>query len=225
MGNTMYFLSDTHFGHKNILKFERTQFETVEEHDNFLLDMYNKLANRVKPGDTVYHLGDFGNPIYGYANSWLRDAGAKTVLVRGNHDSEANMDVLKMYFDQVFMYPTFISNRVMISHRPYLLAEPGVLNVHGHLHGSRLDSPNYLCCSVDVINYTPVTDKYIADKVGKLPQYQTKFLKESYAHLYKFEKSRNKDDIIVDYDGRIDLPATLAYQKLLDKLGNESPNG
>ena len=41
-----YFISDTHFGHydsqthRGIITFERTQFKTIQEHDKFLVDLW-----------------------------------------------------------------------------------------------------------------------------------------------------------------------------------------
>ena len=32
-----YILSDTHFGHKKILDFERFNFKSIEEHDDFII--------------------------------------------------------------------------------------------------------------------------------------------------------------------------------------------
>ncbi len=55
----------THFGHKNIVKgcsdwadtSNCRDFATIEEHDAYILNEINK---KVKPSDTLYHLGDFG---------------------------------------------------------------------------------------------------------------------------------------------------------------------
>ena len=52
----VFFTSDTHFGHKNLLKIGKGRpFDTIEEHDEALIENWNKV---VKPNDLVYHLGD-----------------------------------------------------------------------------------------------------------------------------------------------------------------------
>ena len=51
-----YFTSDLHFGHENILRFDKRPFSSIKEHDEELIKRWNA---KVKPGDTVYILGDF----------------------------------------------------------------------------------------------------------------------------------------------------------------------
>lgn len=216
MGHREYFISDTHFSHESIVKFERTQFSNVEEHDEFILQMYRNLADRVKEGDIVYHLGDWGNTDYLWVNRLLTAKKAKTVFVMGNHDKQSNLELYNEYFDEVHEHAYFLTDRILLSHRPYMLAEPGVLNVCGHLHASTLNSPNHVICSVDVIDYVPVERTTVDRMVGKLPKYKTRFLEESYAHLYKFSEKRNNTDVIVDSDGNINLPATMAYRKIME---------
>lgn len=52
----IWFTSDTHFGHANVLEFCERPWGTVEEMDDALVDAIN---GRVAPDDVLYHLGDF----------------------------------------------------------------------------------------------------------------------------------------------------------------------
>lgn len=51
-----YYISDLHFGHYNIMRFDNRPFNSVEEMDKALIDNWNSV---VSEGDTVYILGDF----------------------------------------------------------------------------------------------------------------------------------------------------------------------
>ena len=51
-----FFTSDTHFGHKNIIRFCKRPFETVDIMDPKLVDAWNSV---VKKNSVVFHLGDF----------------------------------------------------------------------------------------------------------------------------------------------------------------------
>ena len=58
----IFFTSDLHFGHKNIIRFDNRPFSTVEEMDEALIRNWNA---KVSDEDTVYVLGDI---------SWYNDA-------------------------------------------------------------------------------------------------------------------------------------------------------
>lgn len=186
----IYFISDTHFSDRGIIKHERTLFENVEEHDQFIIDSINKV---VKPTDELWILGDIGNVhLVSYING-------RKYLLMGNHDKRSRKEYLG-YFAEVYDHPLYISNRVVLSHHPIPVTE-GTLNVHGHLHGSTLDSSNHFNISIHMVNYRPVRIDIINSMVGKLNKDNTRFLEEWYADQYLFTTARS--DVVTNPEGRI----------------------
>ena len=80
----IWFSSDQHFFHTNILKHcPNRKFSSVEEHDAHLIKVWNK---RVKPEDTVFTLGDFAFGQVEKSFPVLDSLNGKKILITGNHD-------------------------------------------------------------------------------------------------------------------------------------------
>jgi len=201
-----YFVSDLHFGHKNILKFERRQFDTIEEHDEYIITSINKV---VKPTDELYILGDVGN-----VELVARLHGRK-YLVLGNHDKQPQK-LYEMYFAEVYDTPIYLTQRVVLSHHPIPVTQ-GVLNSHGHLHGSYLASDNHWNLSIAMVDYKPVGWDRVGSKVGQLVKDNHTFLEEWYVDLYRFVNAESRNDIVVDHNGRLLLKETKEHRKNFKK--------
>ena len=205
---TRYFVSDPHFGHKAIASFERHCFNSTQEHDDFLIEKFAQWATKLKPEDEFWVLGDWGDTEYLLLMDMFE---CKTYFVYGNHDLQADIKKFKLYFDEVYEYPVYLSNKLVVSHIPVAVFEDQI-NIHGHLHGAVLDSNNYICCSLHVANYTPINDNNINGRFGQIPKYNRRFLWEPFAHMMKF--TQEKADVVKDKNGRIDLAASRVLQKL-----------
>jgi calcineurin-like phosphoesterase family protein len=164
----VFFIGDTHFGHRGIIEFSETKpfrpYATIEEHDEELIRRWNSVVG-VK--DTVWHLGDF---CFGKRNLEIaaRLNGNKK-LVMGNHDMYATEDYLRHF--------TRLSGAVeykglILTHVPVQEGQLSrwYMNVHGHLHtkkvlkaNSEMD-PRYVCVSCEQVNLTPVPFDWILNK-------------------------------------------------------------
>lgn len=155
----IFFLSDTHFSHKNIITFKHEDgsltrpFSSIEEHDDLIIQNINK---RVRSVDRLYLMGDV--VIHCKAMDILSRLNGRKVLIRGNHDIFA----LKYYlphFQDIRAYKVLPEYGVVFSHipiHPSQLSGRFKLNCHGHLHHKIIDDLRYmnLCC--EHLNYTPI---------------------------------------------------------------------
>ena len=80
----LFFTSDSHFGHKNILRYCNRPFSSVKEMDEELILRWNE---RISENDTVYHLGDFTLGGHDAAVRYLERLGGRIFLQQGSHDN------------------------------------------------------------------------------------------------------------------------------------------
>lgn len=79
----IYFTSDWHIGHQNVLKFDERPFSNLEEMHEALIKNFNKYVP--KHGIT-YFLGDMGLCSGGLLREVITQLNGTKILVRGNHD-------------------------------------------------------------------------------------------------------------------------------------------
>lgn len=166
----IWLVSDTHFGHANILTFRHQGgdlirgaiWDDIEKHDEALIDNWNSV---VKPGDKVYHLGDvfMGNK-EDFIKKWKRLNGQKR-LILGNHDDAkffarhelvAKIDVWRMFPEHGIILTHIPLHQSVLLEGRFRNFEGMVMNVHGHIHQNPAPSEQHRCVSVEQINYTPI---------------------------------------------------------------------
>lgn len=226
MGKTpmTYFSSDFHFNHwsewtndcgetfgRGIITFERTQFKTIQEHDDYLIHMLADWAKKWAAGSTFWFLGDFGDLDYLWVFDMFLEKGIEVNFLLGNHDKAEDISKIQMYVSKVYQYPVFLSQKLVVSHFPVAVYEDSI-NVCGHLHGSRLQDKNHVIASVHVANYNPISKKQLSAIYKDIPKFNRRFLYEPYAADYVF--TQPKVDVVMDKNGRIDLSASRLYMKI-----------
>jgi calcineurin-like phosphoesterase family protein len=80
---TIWFSSDTHFGHENIIKYCDRPFKNVDHMNEVIIDNWNSV---VSPGDTVYHLGDVALGQIDKSLACVSRLNGYKILILGNHD-------------------------------------------------------------------------------------------------------------------------------------------
>ena len=128
----LFFTSDTHFDHKNILKYCNRPWETVEEMNQGLIDNWNSV---VGPDDTVFHLGDvtFG----GNTNliEYVSQLNGHIILIKGNHDKKLQQTICDKLFDYSCqqLRLNIEGYTVILNHYPFLCFVEDI-QLFGHIH-------------------------------------------------------------------------------------------
>lgn len=154
---TVFFTSDTHFNHGNIIKYcknSRGHFLDTESMTETIINNWNR---KVSTDDTIYHLGDFGFGNIPLLNNISKRLHGRKILISGNHDKKiiSSYDFLNdgrwIVFDGIREIKLNDVD-LILCHYPILNWNKkhfGSIHLHGHTHGSLVYDKNALDVGVD----------------------------------------------------------------------------
>ena len=173
--NNIFFTSDTHFQHTNIIKYAQRPYSDAEEMNEDLIKRWNSVVGK---NDIVFHLGDF---MFGNINRFWEfrsRLNGKIYLVHGNHDyklmQEGNIEEgFELIASQLNICVD--GQKIYLNHFPMLTfdgiyKEKPSWELFGHVHSNKehpgtspdISRLNYLLptqydVGIDNNNYTPVS--------------------------------------------------------------------
>lgn len=182
--SNVFFTSDTHFNHGNIIRFCNRPFSSVEEMNEEMIRRWNET---VPEDGLVFHLGDFA-----WGDKWkpiLERLNGRKVLILGNHDYKNFPGTKQMeeFFEDVQqqMYIRLEGRAVYLNHFPLLCysgvhrrKEDVVYALNGHIHlgplsldgkdveRMRLSYPSQYDVGVDMNDFKPVSWKVVNEKIA-----------------------------------------------------------
>ena len=162
-GSRVFFTSDTHFNHTNIIRFCNRPFKDVTHMNETIIANWNSV---VGPDDIIFHLGDF---CLGGSSEWinvLNRLNGKIYLIAGNHDIKNLRQKITMQ-----MHIEVDKQKIYLNHCPFLCyggAYSDTWQLFGHVHTSRHNTgkdvprlkmlfPTQYDVGVDNNNFTPVS--------------------------------------------------------------------
>lgn len=171
----IWFTSDTHFGHANVLKFADRPWDDISRMNTAFVDAIN---SRVGMNDTLYILGDFS---FRMTAADARDLRRRIVcrdvhLLPGNHDKDWTQREVAGTFkvEPPILTIKIDDTKLVLSHYP--LADwrgmsHGSWHLHGHIHSQGVD---YNLANrrqgllrydvgVDANDYAPVSLKWLRE--------------------------------------------------------------
>ncbi len=175
-GKKVWFTSDYHLFHENVIKFDNRPFSSIEEMHRVIRENHNSVVGQE---DIVVYLGDLAftsNPQL--ALKFLESLNGTFILVRGNHDkllqeyAFRNSSLLILDLLEITMGPT---DHFICCHYPLLVwnrSHHGSFHVFGHVHGHLPEQPGR---SMDVgimnNNFFPFSAEEVKQKLLKKQPY------------------------------------------------------
>lgn len=184
----IWFISDTHFFHTNVLKFQddagaliRPGFVNTWDMNERMVSNWNKVVNT---GDHVYHLGDVTFRYDRPFRELIHELKGRKRLVVGNHDDVKQMH---LYFEKIMLWRNWNDLPIVFSHIP--LREDQMrkrtFNGHGHIHEKlitiqgyarnpkekaglllpNVPDPHFINLCVEQTDYTPVNLEVIKKRI------------------------------------------------------------
>jgi calcineurin-like phosphoesterase family protein len=167
----VWFTSDTHFGHARVIEYSNRPFPSVEEMDEAMILNWNAM---VRPGDRVYHLGDFSFHRPERSVAIARRLMGQKYLVLGNHDKRLRNepDFLSHWIWARDLEGIAVADqRIVLCHYAMLTwnqSHRGAWMLHGHSHGSlpRDSHSLRMDVGVDPMGYQPVSFETVRDEMA-----------------------------------------------------------
>lgn len=168
----IWFTSDTHHGHTNIIKYCNRPFQGHEEMDIALLENFNSV---IKPGDRLYHLGDVSYSTYDISKFYKKLNCKDIQLIKGNHDGLRNSEyVSKMGLRWVGDYKELRLDDIKVVLFHYAMLSwhgrgNGAIQLFGHSHGKLQGVGRSMDVGVDTNNYFPYNWEDIKARMQPIP--------------------------------------------------------
>lgn len=184
----IWITSDLHIGHNRDFIYKDRGFETVKQHDDALVENWNRL---VETDDVVYILGDvmmkhnLQDGDFSYGLSILEKLNGRLIIIRGNHDSEGKIERYKSCHNVVsagdaalyLNYPAQGSYHFYLTHYPTLVShkklkpvKTALLNLYGHTHQTEHfyeGHPYMYCVCLDAHELKPVLLDDIIEEIKR----------------------------------------------------------
>lgn len=148
----IFFTSDTHFGHENIIKYSKRPFKNANHMNEVFIENWNKTVDE---DDEVYHLGDVSLMSAEKTIEILERLNGKVYLIKGNHEkSVMSQPFTRNFFEWIKPKHEIRINGIDITldhyaGRVWNKSHHGSILLYGHSHDS-LDIQGHWGKSMDV---------------------------------------------------------------------------
>ncbi|MGK2861892.1 MAG: hypothetical protein ACSLE0_08155 [Chitinophagaceae bacterium] len=180
----LFFTSDTHFFHSNIIKYCDRPFANSHEMNKTIVENWNKVV----PKDAIiFHLGDVSlTAVPKVLNDLLHKLNGTKFLVIGNHEKDAlGKEYIREHWGGIYdiaeiFVPdeeiTYKEQHIVMCHYPMITwnaAHRGSWSLFGHVHGGLSNKgiiqhpPSSMDVGVDCHNYTPISYQQVKEQITR----------------------------------------------------------
>jgi calcineurin-like phosphoesterase family protein len=135
----VFFIGDTHFDHKNIIRYTHRPFSNAHEMNEVIKHNWNE---NTKDSDQVYFLGDYTGPPSKWLGKyrvqlefWIKQLKGKKISIIGNHDR----DGVYLDFEKSTILHTNQYNFLLVHNPVDSIAGWQGRIIHGHVHNNNMD--------------------------------------------------------------------------------------
>lgn len=184
----IWFTSDTHFFHRNVIEYCNRPWHTVEEMNEGLIERWNA---RVKKNERIYVLGDFCFGGAKRSKEILDRLNGHKILILGNHDGPAHKMLAAGFAEVYENHRITLPNgqSVLLSHFPYhphtlgeedywriykhdtrylhkrIVDDGESILLHGHVHTQWKCQGRQINVGADVWDWAPVSHEQIQNLI------------------------------------------------------------
>lgn len=132
----VWFTSDTHFWHENIIRYCNRPFHNAQEMN---AELIHRWRETVPEDGIVFHLGDFAHGSSRLWNDILCALPGRKYLILGNHDMKCIRQGFMSHFEMVVQQMTIRvdGQAIILNHNPFLCyggSYRDVWQLFGHVH-------------------------------------------------------------------------------------------
>ena len=161
----IYFTSDLHLEHPNIIHYCGRPFRNVQQMNKVLIKNWNSVINE---DDVVYMLGDLSIKPPAYKRGlwhFVDNMKGKKHLILGNHDYLEPFDYIDMGF--ISVHTMLWLEEFTLIHDPAQAYKINGPVLHGHVHQNWKKHKNAINVGVDVWDFKPVSIDDINIEIGR----------------------------------------------------------
>jgi calcineurin-like phosphoesterase family protein len=163
----IFFTADHHFNHERIIEYCSRPFKNVSEMNEVLIQKWN---SKVKPEDTVYHLGDFAFGRVENQLNVLKRLNGSINFILGSHDKDLpeaietfNKENGTAFFHKILGSMATVcikKTEITLCHysmRTWPKSHYGTWHLFGHSHGKLEGWGKSFDIGVDVWHFEPLS--------------------------------------------------------------------